>query len=212
MRLAPNTDTVPVSVNIYLMPYERQVITAHLHPAIVAIPVGAAVAGLIAAIVSSTSAFSFDALLIIWLAWGLLFLYTIGKMFGWLENYFIVTSQRVILIEGILTRDVTSVPHAQVASVRFRRSAMGRLLGYGQFIIECGRSQPKWTVNFIPYPEQLYLETTGLIFRDRDPDDGPAPGWQPGQPEPRGSRRTEQPGDEVYPEHDRRGEDKERGP
>jgi hypothetical protein len=27
MRLAPNTDTVPASVNKYLLPHERQVVT-----------------------------------------------------------------------------------------------------------------------------------------------------------------------------------------
>ncbi len=34
MRLVPNTDTVPASVNRYLLPHERQVITVHQHPAV----------------------------------------------------------------------------------------------------------------------------------------------------------------------------------
>jgi hypothetical protein len=52
--------------------------------------------------------------------------------------------------------------------MKFRRSTMGRVLGYGQFIIEADRTQPVWKINFMPYPEQLYLEISGLIFRDRE--------------------------------------------
>ena len=50
MRLVPNTDTVPASVNKYLLPHERQVITVHQHPAILIRPIfevliGLAIAG-----------------------------------------------------------------------------------------------------------------------------------------------------------------------
>jgi len=47
----------------------------------------------------------------------------------------------------------------------FRRSALGRLLGYGEFIIEsAGHEQALHTINFLPSPEQLYLEVCGLVF------------------------------------------------
>ena len=50
MRLVPNSDTVPASVNRFLLPHERQVITVHQHPAILIKPIfwvliGLAVAG-----------------------------------------------------------------------------------------------------------------------------------------------------------------------
>ena len=52
MRLAPNTDTVPASVNRYLLPHERQVISVHEHPAVLIAPIalvllGLAIAGLL---------------------------------------------------------------------------------------------------------------------------------------------------------------------
>jgi membrane protein YdbS with pleckstrin-like domain len=231
MRLVPNTDTVPTAVNRYLLPHERQVITVHFHPAVLIGPVGVVVAGLVgAAVASSISAFSSNALLVIWLVWGLLVLYSIGKVLRWSVDYFVVTSERLILVKGLLARDVVSVPNAKVDNMRFRRSTMGRVLGYGQFIIEAARDQPIHMVNFMPYPEQLYLEVCGLVYREpgvsQDPGAAPDPGLPqplyvpvadphgglPGQPEPRGSWRREQPGGEVYPEHDDWDEDKERGP
>lgn len=173
MQLVPGTDTVPNAVNKFLLPHERQVITVYFHPGILLGPIGLTTAGLVGAIVSSSiSAFSFDALLIIWLVWGLLLLYTIGKVLRWRVDFFVATSRRVILIKGLLARDVISIPNDRIANMGFRRSVMGRLLGYGQFIFEADRTQPAWTVNFLPYPEQLYLELNGLVFpsREESPD------------------------------------------
>jgi hypothetical protein len=165
MRLVPNTDTVPAAVNRYLLPREHQVITAHFHPAILLGPIGLVFAGLAAAgAISGTSKLSSDALLIVWLIWALLVLYLIGRVLRWFDDYFVVTSERVVLLRGLLSRDVVSVPHAQIASMRLRRSTMGRVLGYGEFIIEAGRYLPVHRINFLPYPEQLYLEVYALLY------------------------------------------------
>jgi hypothetical protein len=57
------------------------------------------------------------------------------------------------------------MPLTRVTDMSFRRSALGRLLGYGEFIIEsAGQEQALRTINFLPYPEQLYLEVCGLVF------------------------------------------------
>jgi hypothetical protein len=54
----------------------------------------------------------------------------------------------------------------------FQRSSLGRLLGYGEFILEsAGQDQALRVVDHLPYPEQLYLEVCGLIFPGRK-DDG----------------------------------------
>ena len=58
MRLVPNTDTVPASVNRYLLPHERQVITVHQHPAILIKPIfwvliGLALAGWLSNVIAS---------------------------------------------------------------------------------------------------------------------------------------------------------------
>ena len=68
MRLVPNTDTVPTSVNRFLLPHERQVITVHQHPAILIRPIfwvliGLAVAGWLSSLTHGNGI----ALLIIWI-------------------------------------------------------------------------------------------------------------------------------------------------
>jgi len=171
MRLVPTSDTVPASVNRYLLPHERQVITVHQHPAILIKPifwvlVGLAVAGWLSTSVASGNGV---VLLLIWGLWGILVVYLLAKVFEWSVTYFVVTSQRFVLATGVVTRKVNMMPLAKVTDMSFQRSPMGRILGYGEFILEsAGQEQALNKVDYLPYPEQLYLEVCGLIFKDKD--------------------------------------------
>jgi uncharacterized membrane protein YdbT with pleckstrin-like domain len=169
MRLVPNTDTVPASVNRYLLPHERQVITVHQHPAVLIrtifeVLIGLAIAGWLTTVFAKNNGV---AVLIIWLLWGIVFLRLVVKVIEWGETYFVVTSQRFLLATGLVTRQVKMMPLAKVTDMTFERSAMGRILGYGEFILEsAGQNQALERVKHLPYPEQLYLEVCGLIFKD----------------------------------------------
>ena len=171
MRLVPNTDTVPASVNRYLLPHERQVITVHQHPAVLIRPifevlVGLAIAGWLS---NSLANGNGTAILVIWLLWGILLLRLVVKIFDWGVTYFVVTSQRFLLATGLVSRKVNMMPLAKVTDMSFQRSPMGRILGYGEFILEsAGQEQALNKVDYLPYPEQLYLEVCGLIFKDKD--------------------------------------------
>ena len=169
MRLAPNTDTVPARINRYLLPHERQVISVHQHPAVLFRPVLEVLVGLAIAgwVTSSLVHGNNTAILVIWLLWLILVLRLLWKVFEWWENYFVITSQRMLLSQGFVTRKVNMMPLTKVTDMSFQRSAMGQLLGYGEFIVEsAGQDQALRNVDHLPYPEQLYLEVCGLIFRE----------------------------------------------
>ena len=173
MRLVPNTDTVPGSINKYLLPHERQVVSVHQHPAVLIRPVFEVLIGLaIAGWASSSIAHGNNTvILVIWILWAFLLLRLLWKVFEWSENYFVVTSQRLLLAVGFITRTVNMMPLAKVTDMSFQRSAMGRLLGYGEFIVEsAGQNQALRIVDHLPYPEQLYLEVCGLIFKEDEED------------------------------------------
>lgn len=173
-RLIPN-ETVPATVYKHLLPHERQVITVRFHPAVLIRPVAEVLGGLaLAGLLSTTIARGNGTfMLVIWIAWLLLVGRLLYLVWCWLEDYFVVTSQRLLLATGILTRNVNMMPLSKVTDMSFRRSAMGRLLGYGEFIVEsAGQDQALRRIDHLPYPEQLYLEVCGLIFRDKgDSDD-----------------------------------------
>lgn len=170
-RLA-RPDQIPPVVKSALLPYERLVISVRQHPAVLFAPSLAAAGGLIAASVLSFLSLSGDALAITWSVWGLVVLYWLSWVARWPVSHFVVTSQRVLLVRGFLTRDIVTVPLSRAVELGLRRSFLGRVLGYGQFILYgAGVRQAIRNVNFVPYPEQIYLEVIGLIFRDPDPAD-----------------------------------------
>jgi uncharacterized membrane protein YdbT with pleckstrin-like domain len=172
MRLLSPGATPPADVEKYLLPHEQQVITVRKHPAVLLAPVAWAVLGLILAAVLSDTLLRQQStlLLIVWLGWGLVFLRFLWAAFNWAVDYFIVTSHRFILTSGVFNRRVAMMPLAKVTDMTFQRSFPGRVFGYGTFVLEsAGQDQALSRVDFIPYPEQLYLEVCDLLFPSKDP-------------------------------------------
>jgi membrane protein YdbS with pleckstrin-like domain len=176
MRLVTPGATAPTIVSKYLLPHEEQVITTRKHVAILIRPitfvvVGLIIAGLLTEFVSKGNSI---ALLVIWLVWAGLLGYLAFETLNWWVNYFVVTSQRMMLTSGFITRKVAMMPLVKVTDMSFQRNFEGRVLGYGTFILEsAGQDQAFRVVDHLPYPEQLYLEVCGLIFPARaDADTG----------------------------------------
>lgn len=172
IRVVPN-ETVPARVYKHLLPTESQVITVRFHPAVLLRPVALCLGGLaLAGLLSTTIARgNGTVLLVVWLAWLVLVIILLVRVYEWLDNYFVVTSKRLILVKGILTRNINMMPLGKVTDMTFRRSAMGQILGYGEFIVEsAGQNQALQRVDHLPYPEQLYLEVCAVLF-DKDSDD-----------------------------------------
>jgi membrane protein YdbS with pleckstrin-like domain len=171
MRQPTSGSRSPVAINKYLLPREVQVATVRQHPAVLIAPSAAALGGLlVAGFLSVTFAHGILGL-VIWLAWLVLLLRLIWKVVNWSVDYFVVTSERLLLTTGFLTRRVNMMPLTKVTDMSFRRTFPGRLLGYGEFIVEsAGQDQALRNVEFIPYPEQLYLLICGMLFPSSAPD------------------------------------------
>ena len=196
-----------VAVDKYLLPNEVQVATVRRHPAVLIGPSAVALIGLLAAgVLSATVASSsHPALFVIWGIELILVLRLLWKAWNWAVDYFVVTSARLLLTSGVFTRKVAMMPLTKVTDLSFQRSFAGRMLGYGEFIVEsAGQNQALTNVDHIPYPEHLYLLVCGMIFpesvepaeeetddddfgeddRQLPPDDGPGePGYEYDEPE-----------------------------
>jgi len=155
----------PVAINKYLLPREVQVATVRQHPAVLMAPSAQALGGLLVATLLTATVVHGVLGAIIWAAWGVLLLRLIWKVANWSVDYFVVTTERLMLTTGFLTRRVAMMPLTRVTDMSFKRTFPGRLLGYGEFIVEsAGQDQALRNVQFIPYPEQLYLLVCGMLF------------------------------------------------
>ena len=174
MRLNAPGSVPPAEISKYLLPHEQQVIAVRRHPALLIGPVSVALAGLIGAVVLTIFVPGrYSGITIAgWIVCGVLIIRMLWKTALWAVEYFVVTSQRMILTSGVITRKVAMMPLVKVTDMSFQRTFMGQLLGYGEFILEsAGQDQALRTVDHIPDPEDLYLQVCGLIFPNADGGD-----------------------------------------
>ena len=148
----------------YLLPRERSCIAVRMHPAVLAGPVIVISGGLVAARKLASRA---ERPGLVWGAYLLLLLDSSRRAAAWPITYFVVTNERMLLIRGSLFRTVAAMPLDKATGLTLHRSILGRLVGYGSLIVASpGQRQAFRRVRPVPYPEQLYLEVSGLLSPD----------------------------------------------
>lgn len=168
----PVRDPGPVSVNRYLLPNERQVIMMRRHPALLLIPGAEGVAGLaVALIVNGTLIHSFTVRVAVWTGAAFLIYQALSQCAGWWVRYTVVTQLRVLIIHGLARRTIEEIPLDRLKDIMFDRSFAGRLLGYGTFYLPSG-TRRQALLDYVPYPEQVYLELNGMLFESGKGDEG----------------------------------------
>ena len=171
-RISLVPDGPPTPVNRYLLPDELQAITVRMHPAALAGPLILACGGLVAARKLAGRSARPD---IIWGAYLLLPLSFLRQLAAWPVTYLAVTERRMMVIGGLASRTAAAVPLDKVTGLTLQRTALGRLLGYGTLIAASpSRRQALGKVRYVPYPEQLYLEISALLWPE-EPGGTPSP-------------------------------------
>ena len=157
-----------------LSPNERVVIHKHPHWKMLVLPVlvllvTVGVGAYLASLVSDQSWH-----LIAWIVLGALAVllvvwFTIVPLIRWRTTHFVVTSQRVLVREGVLSRTGIDIPLTRINSVQFRHSFFQRLLGCGTLVIESASDEPL-EFDDIPQVERVH----SMLYRELHEDDEPA--------------------------------------
>lgn len=157
----------------YLLDGERIVTAVHQHWAKVAEPVISAVAGLVLvlALDSSLPATLGVVANLLWWAWFALVARAVWKILEWRHDWFVATDKRLILTYGLITQKVAMMPLLKVTDMSYNRSPVGRLLGYGTFVMEsAGQDQALHRVEWVPQPDHTYRAICAEIFGVGDHD------------------------------------------
>ena len=86
------------------------------------------------------------------------------RAWQWSVDRIVVTDQRIFEVSGVLTRKVASMPLTRVTDMTYRRSLLGRILGYGDLIVEsAGQDQALSRIERLPHPDDFYRTITSLI-------------------------------------------------
>ena len=170
--------------------------------------------------VASGGKYIHDLSLLLW--WAAIF-WLVWKVLNWRHEWFVATDKRFLLFYGFIRRKVAMMPLLTVTDMTYDRSILGRVVGYGKFVLEsAGRDQALSRIDHVPDADTHYraictqLFGPGSMLRfapggtppqpppDEDgpggdgggPADGPdagGPAPAAARPEPRGSDRDEQP-------------------
>ncbi|MFY1634346.1 PH domain-containing protein [Solwaraspora sp. WMMB335] len=87
------------------------------------------------------------------------------KIADWWFDRFILTNKRVMVVNGIITRNVAMMPLLRVTDMKYEQSPLGRFLNYGTFILEsAGQEQALREVKHLPNPNELYLRVVEEMY------------------------------------------------
>ncbi|HEX2308542.1 MAG TPA: PH domain-containing protein [Jatrophihabitantaceae bacterium] len=152
-------------VDKYLLPSERAVVVARRHWAVMlrafteVVLVGL---GLLLLLGLTDSGFLGLVCLfyllfsVIWLGW---------QVLNWYVEEFAVTDKRVLLVSGLIIRNVAIMPLIKVTDLTYKRDLLGRILGFGTFIIEsAGQEQALSRIDFVNHPDEWYRRISAELF------------------------------------------------
>lgn len=91
------------------------------------------------------------------------------KVLQWRYEWFLATNRRLVLTTGVITRKVAMMPLAKVTDMSYAQSPLGRVLGYGSFVMEsAGRDdQALNKVQFVPDADANYRALCQVVFTGR---------------------------------------------
>jgi hypothetical protein len=167
----------------HLLPFEEVVAAERRHWARLIEPATSVVLGLVVAVWLDIHLPENVPLFrdVIWLGWVFLILRLGYRIVEWYTDWFIATNKRVLLTYGVFTRRVAMMPLMKVTDMSYNRSILGRLIGYGEFVLEsAGQDQALRTVSYLPRPGELYEEICSEIFGGGTAPAPAPPGGGPG--------------------------------
>ena len=93
----------------------------------------------------------------------------------WRTTVYEVTTKRMRLRDGILTRNGRDIPLSRITDVSFRKGVLDRLLGSGTLVVESAGEHGELTLKEIPHVERVSSLLFQLVEDERLHDDRQAP-------------------------------------
>ncbi|MGC4893374.1 PH domain-containing protein [Micromonospora sp. DT31] len=87
------------------------------------------------------------------------------RVADWWYDRFILTNKRVMVVNGIITRQVAMMPLTRVTDMKYEQSPSGRAFNYGTFVLEsAGQEQALRVIKNLPNPNELYLRVVEEMY------------------------------------------------
>ena len=158
----------------YLAEGERVVLATHRHPTVLLPPLLTALAVVAGASFLGTLVSPGEGGDPVDLALGLVAMFFTARLLWrivqWGAERIVLTDQRMVEISGVFTRRVASMPLERMTDMTYRRTLLGRVLGYGEFLVEtAGQVQALTRIDHLPRPDEFYRTVTSLMRNETPP-------------------------------------------
>lgn len=92
------------------------------------------------------------------------------QILRYFSRYLVLTQKRLIVLEGIVNRQVKSLPLPKLTDMIYQRTAMGQALGYGTFNLEApGAAVGLGRMPYVKDPDGTYLQISHLLWGSEGP-------------------------------------------
>jgi uncharacterized membrane protein YdbT with pleckstrin-like domain len=97
----------------------------------------------------------------------LLVVFSIRPWLRWITTSYVITTERVIIRQGILSRTGRDIPLQRLNDVSFSHSLWERFLGSGTLVIESAGERGQVVLSDVPHVEDVHA----VLYRLADADD-----------------------------------------
>jgi uncharacterized membrane protein YdbT with pleckstrin-like domain len=155
---------------------ERSVLVLHPHwkvlvgPAVLGVLVVAA-AVTVALVIPAGPHAGTERLVVLVVAVVLLLIVVVRPVLRWKTTTYELTSGRLRVREGILTRRGRDIPLARISDVSFTRSLLDRLVGAGRLVVESPGEHGQIVLTDIPQVERVQAILFELVEEEQHGDD-----------------------------------------
>lgn len=101
-------------------------------------------------------------------------LYLAGCIGEWWFAHFVVTNKRVIKVEGIVNRKIGTIPLGKITDTAYRRTWLGRILGYGDMVLDTpGQDKYLPVLDKLSKPDRVYQTIMSIAMGGGAPPASP---------------------------------------
>src|SRR5580704_3325482 len=124
-------------------------------------------------LIPSGSGAAVERLVLAVVAIALLMWWLIIPILAWRTTVYELTTKRMRLRDGILTRNGRDIPLSRITDVSFRKGVLDRLLGCGTLVVESAGEHGELTLRNIPHVEEVSAKLFQLVEDERLRDSRP---------------------------------------
>ncbi|GAA4843643.1 PH domain-containing protein [Luteimicrobium xylanilyticum] len=104
----------------------------------------------------------------------------------WLTTRYVVTTKRILVRSGIVTRTGRDIPLYRINDVASEQGLLDRMFGCGTLVVSDASEKPGLVLHDVPHVDDVQVRLHELLFaHDDNSDDGEFP---PGEPQRRRGR------------------------